>query len=100
MRRKPGIAGIQATQASQARASKLVATHALILTRAAPQSHYRSVGAAATETAQAHMVERLAQFKSSLEAFALKYRCVRETRLHVALSPRPRTASLATLTPC
>jgi hypothetical protein len=50
--------------------------HALpSLTRAhAPQSHYRSVGAAATETAQAHMVERLAQFKTSLEAFALKYR--------------------------
>jgi hypothetical protein len=41
------------------------------------------VGAAATETAQAHMVERLAQFKSSLEAFALKYRY---TTLCAALS--------------
>jgi hypothetical protein len=48
------------------------------------------VGAAAAEVNEAHMREKLAQFKSSLEAFALKYRRVRRL-------PRARAAAVAAL---
>ena len=88
MRRRPGIAGLQASQGLQARAPRhapFVSATACVpacctrLTRRArapsrPQSQYRAVGAAAAEVADAHMRDKLTQFKASLEAFALKYR--------------------------
>jgi ESCRT-II complex subunit VPS22 len=62
-----------------------------VLTRASPpcrtQSQYRAVGDAAAETAEAHMRERLAHFKSCLEAFALKHRCA-ALLIRAALSAR------------
>jgi len=54
MRRRPGVAGLQAA--------------------AGLQSQFRAVGEAAAESEAAHVAAKLVQFRSSLETFALKHR--------------------------